>query len=187
MFCRQERWVVFFAFRRAGKLGNPFRLSSWTRTKYTGPAARRFQAVAAAGPAIEPKTLQLRRSESASVSAHIGALIHGRLARGLRVGVGGDTGGRGALYRGFSGRGRSRAGSLCSEIVTSVAVENCHCVVGPTTRLDGHNRASGLELALIDVPETTSLFSRNMLSSPPLEPNRERAAWTPMHRKSNGR
>jgi hypothetical protein len=124
MFCRQERWVVFFAFRRAGKLGNPFRLSPWTRTKYTGPAARRFQAVAAVGPAIEPKTLQLRRSESASVSAHIGALIHGRLARSLRVGVGGDTGGRGALYRGFSGRGR-RAGSLCSEIVTSVAVENC--------------------------------------------------------------
>src|SRR5208337_3091594 len=101
-FVAQESWVTPFVFRHGHEPSTQGPLRD-------DPKRSPRRAL------LEPKTLQLRRSESASVSAHIGALIHGRLARGLRVGVGGDTGGRGALYRGFSGRGRGRrAGSLCS-------------------------------------------------------------------------
>src|SRR5271166_1533226 len=102
MFCRQERWVVFFAFRNAGKLGGSVRLSSWARTKYTRPAARRFQAVAAAGPILEAKTRTVRAKRfSAGQRSH--RVVDTRVSRpGLRVWVGSDAGGGGALHRGFA-------------------------------------------------------------------------------------
>ena len=39
MFCKQERWVVFFVFRNAGKLGGPVRLSSVELDVKAGVAA----------------------------------------------------------------------------------------------------------------------------------------------------
>jgi hypothetical protein len=46
MFCRQERWVVFFVFRNAGKLGGPFRLSSWIDDHFAGRASEhRFHTI----------------------------------------------------------------------------------------------------------------------------------------------
>src|SRR5271166_3361810 len=89
-FVTQESWVAPFVFRHGHEPSTqgPLRDDSKRSPRRALFLKRRLD--------------QLGRSDSAPVSVHIGLLIHGCLARGLRVWVGSDAGGGGALHRGFA-------------------------------------------------------------------------------------
>ena len=96
MFCRQERRVAFFAFRPQESWVTPFVFRHGHEPKYTGPAARRSKRSPRRTLLLSRKLSSYGKANQLRSALTLGLSSVG-LARGLRVGVGGNTGGRGVF------------------------------------------------------------------------------------------